>query len=131
MGDIPIMYPIPVPGNMWGVLSPLVGTSWEGIIPRATEDEIDKALRGYLLPLMRRIGTSPGMRGRRLPLEEARCVEWKICGAFTAACRPGQSLPACYSAPFEDPEARRAATAVARAWAEKRHVFVTEEASNG
>jgi hypothetical protein len=130
MGDIPIMYPIPIPGNPWGVLVPLVGTSWEQILPRAKEEEVDRALRGYVLPLMRRLGTSPGLRGRRLPLLDARCFEWRVCGGFTAMCRPGHPVPACYTAPLEDLAQREAATVVARAWADGRHVFVMEDMRN-
>jgi len=122
-----VMYPAPLPGEPWGVLAPLRGTSWGDQIPEVTGEALSHALHGHPKPLREQVGNPPLARARRLPVVESMCIERqaRTCAAASPACHPGSgSMPECYSAPARREDLRLAASAVARAWAEGRHVFV-------
>ena len=124
---VPVLYPTPLPGNPWGVLLPLKGTSWGQQIPEVTGDALSHALHGYPKPLFEMLGRAPKGRPLRLALEERECLESQqgSCALATKHCVPGSGkLPDCYLAPTEDRALRALAIAVGRAWDEGRYVFV-------
>lgn len=122
-----VMYPAPLPDEPWGVLAPLRGTSWGVQIPEVTGEALSHALHGHAKPLREMLGNPPLARARRLPLAETMCYEHqaRTCAQAGPGCYPGSgSMPECYVAPSRRDDLRAAAGAVARAWAERRHVFV-------
>jgi len=126
---VPVLFPIPVPGNIWGTMLPLKDTSWGEQIPVVTGDAISHALHGHPKPLLEMLGRGPKGRPLRLPMEDRRCLEAQqgICELAGSHCAPGSGkLPACYSAPCEDRILRALAIAVGHAWDEGRYVFVVD-----
>lgn len=130
LGCVNVLYPIPLPQNPWGVLSPLQETPWAEEIPTITKEAVDHALHGYLRPFLQQIGSDPLQRSRRLARtlkpEHLWCLDGqtRMCDHPGPDCRLGtEKVPACYVAPFDLPQA----TAVAKAWAENRYVFVVGE----
>jgi hypothetical protein len=122
-----VMYPAPLPGEPWGVLTPLRGTSWGDQIPEVTGEVWSHALHGHPKPLRLQLGNPPFARARRIPLGETMCLERqkRMCAAAKPTCHPGSGeMPECYVAPARRDALRVAANAVAHAWAEGRYVFV-------
>lgn len=126
------MFPVPLPKNRWGVLECLVDTPWATSIPTVSKTGLDHALHGYVTPeFVREMGTAPFVQGRKVPDMWGYCREYqsRLCAMRTARCRPGKSPtdpPECYRSPGDEPISRYT-TAIVRAWAEGRYVFVVDE----
>lgn len=82
--------------NPWGVLKFLVGTVWEPLFPRVTQDVLDQALRGYATPLMRVLGPPPQALAKRLPVQHTVCYQRTACINYGVLCVPGPKVPDCW-----------------------------------
>ena len=123
------MYPIPLPGNMWGVWDFLRETPWAESIPIVSKSGLDHALHGYATQkFVTEMGTATHLQGRKIPPEVGYCREFqnRMCAMRTVDCRPGDATPECYRSVGEDPMSL-VTTMIVRAWAEGRHVFVVDE----
>jgi hypothetical protein len=128
-GDVLVAYPPPREGDPWGVLRPLMGTSWGAQIPTVTGEALSHALHGRPKPLREMLGPPPLRRTMRIALEERVCLERQqgICAMAAPHCMPGTGrMPECYVPPAEDRALRAVATAVAHAWDEGRYVFLVD-----
>lgn len=125
-GRVLLLRPIPKDGDIWGDLSVLRGTPWGDQIYAISGEVLSHALHGHVMPLMRALGTPPLVRARRLPPEYQECALIKSCILSGPECKPGSTVPACYTPPVLPPEAQQAASVVALAWKEGRHVVVVE-----
>lgn len=124
-----VVYPPPRPGDLWGPLAPLRGTSWGAQIPTVSGEALSHALHGRPKPLREELGPPPARRVLRIALEERVCLERQqgICDMSGPHCLPGSTkMPDCYVPPAEDRGLRAAATAVAMAWDEGRYVFLVD-----
>lgn len=86
----------PTEDSPWGVLHFLVGTDWEPLFPRVTQDVLDQALRGHATPLMRVLGPPPKALVKRLPVVDTVCAQCKSCVGYTPHCVPGPKVPDCW-----------------------------------
>lgn len=128
-GGLKVLYPSPLPGNPWGVLLPMKGSSWGRQIPIVTGEALSHALHGRVKPLREMLGNPPFQRARMIVLEDRLCYEaqTQICQMAKIECNPGsQGLPECYVPPTEDRALRVLGGAVAQAWDEGRYVFIVE-----
>lgn len=126
---VPVLYPTPLPDNLWGVLLPLRDTVWGAQIPTVTGDALSHALHGDPKAFLEMLGRPPRGRPLRLAMEDRRCLEaqQETCALAGSHCVPGSGkLPDCYLAPYEDRTLRLLAVTVGRAWDEGRAVFVVE-----
>lgn len=124
-----VMYPIPLPGEPWGVLACIKDTIWARSIPTVSKTGLDHALHGYVTQeFIREMGTAPFMQGRKIPDALAYCRDHqsRTCAMRTIDCRPGRPVPACYRVPVDD-DVSQYLTVIVRAWADGRHVFVVDE----
>jgi len=125
-GDVPVMRPLPSPdGDPWGVLAPLKGTPFEGLIPVVSGEAWSHALNGHLTPLMREIGPAPSGLLKMVP-DGLRLCSWrKGCGSFVEMdCRPGPTVPDCWTVPGVKSGDIPAFVETVLAWRDGKHVVV-------
>jgi hypothetical protein len=128
-GSFSILYPTPLPGNIWGVLAPIREHPWGALIPTVSGDLLSHALHGHPRELRNALGRPPLHRPKLLVLKDKLCMEHQkdLCVIRGPHCMPGSGkLPDCYVAPYEDIELRRLLTVIGKAWDEGRYVFVVE-----
>lgn len=128
LGHWPILYPIPLPSNPWGVMHVLKGTPLEAEIPIVPKHLLDDALRGRCKPLLSRLGTRPSQRSVRISRQLPMACSERVCTLRTEHCAFGsRKLPECYVAPHPNPATATIIRLIAFAWAEDRYVFVVDE----
>lgn len=128
LGHWPILYPIPLPGNPWGVMQVLQGTPLASEIPIVPEHMLRDAFQGRCKPLLSNLGTRPSQRSVRLARQFPLPCADRVCTMRTPHCAFGsRNLPECYVAPFEDRMVAAMVREVAQAWAQDRYVFVVDE----
>lgn len=117
------------PEKPWGVLSPLLGTKWEGLIPVVPLDAYEEAQHGDVGKLCRYLKNPPRQLAKRFPLA-CQYLQDRSCLIRSEKCVPGGGkLPFCYAAPTPDQRTgpqvpAEVLTAVLKSWDEGRHVFV-------
>lgn len=113
----------PIPKESpWGVLTPVLGTSWERAFPIVKKQDIEHALRGHTLPLLNSVGRDPKAWGKMV---EGVCAERKTCPTFNAkTCFPCGKTPDCYSTPWEDPEFSLILTQIVLRWRDGEYVLI-------
>lgn len=97
---------VPRRGDPWGSLAPLRGTPWGSLVREVSGESMAHARHGFSTPLLRELGTPPGVLARRIPVELGRCALSvpNRCAGAGAACRVGQKTPDCFVAQVEDEE---------------------------
>ena len=118
-----IARPTPRGDEPWGVLAPLVGTPWEGLIQVVTGEALSHALHGWFKPLMDQLGPPPTLRLKRVPNEAKVCANARSCAIADARCMPNPKVPLCFEVPGDDHVAELA-TALILLWREGYHVIV-------
>lgn len=125
--------PIPLDGDPWGEMAPLLTTPWARHIREIPWEVLHQATLGWVTPLRRALGDPPEAAARRLPAAAWRCANAtdRSCPIVEAHCLPGRKMPFCYVAPHPDPNVSGLLSHVARCWAENRYVIiVTGEPDN-
>ena len=122
-GLVKLLVATPSPGDPWGVLAPLRGTSWGKQVSVVRGEDLSHALHGWVVPLMRVIGIDPKHRGQRVDPAEGACALRAGCMGAKPSCHAGsKATPGCFEAEGID----GIATDVLMAWQEGRYVVVVE-----
>ena len=127
-GDLKFLVAVPRPGEPWGALAPLRGTTWGSLIPVVSGDAMSHALHGNPQALLAAAGRPPQHQGKQLPLAERRCEVRTGCllhrdsHCFVASGK----LPECFIAAIPGDHEQMLAAYVALAWDEGRYVVVVE-----
>ena len=128
-GDLPILRPVPVDGDSWGVFAILRGTWWEKSIPVVSGEALSNALHGHTKPLYDQIGPEPTHLMRRL-INPCWLATEDRCSMVNDSCVPHRGkrsqTPDCYMIPEEEAEVRLAASLIVQAWTTNRYVIVVE-----
>jgi hypothetical protein len=123
--DVPVLRPIPNGNDPWGVLAPLKGTDFEGLLPVVSGEVWSHALHGHLAPLMRQIGRPPDALFRFIPQSFLKCAESKTCGTHDLKiCLPGPKTPNCWIPFGVDAGVAPAIIEIVLAWRDGRHVVI-------
>ena len=125
-GEVVVYRPTPLEGDVWGMLSPLIGTPWEPFIYKVSGEAFSHALHGWGTPLMQELGPPPLKVAFRKQLEESRCPLFEECISAESRCHAAGPPPECYEAPLEG-KAKSAAEQVVRAWSEGAWVVVVAD----
>ena len=125
-GNVPIIRPLPAPdGDIWGVLSPLKETPFEGLIPIVSGEAWSHALNGHLTPLMRIIGPPPNGLLKMVPIEMRVCSWQKKCNSFLEkTCQPGPLVPDCWTVPGIKGDDTLAFIETVLAWRDGKYVVI-------
>lgn len=100
-GPVLLAVVLPRDGKPWGVLAPLRGTPWEGLVRVVGGEALSHAVHGWATPLVRELGPNPLAVLRRHPTPCAMSTGDQCVGA-SPACRPGRAMPDCYEPPDAD-----------------------------
>lgn len=100
-GSILLSVALPRDGEPWGVLAPLRGTVWEGLVRTVSGEALSHSVHGWATPIIRELGPNPHAVMRRHPTP---CVlsTGDQCVGSSPACRPGRGMPDCYEPPDAD-----------------------------
>ena len=125
-GDLRLAVVLPSEDDPWGVLAPLRGTSWEGLVQTVPGEAVAHARHGYAAPLVRVLGPGPNDLARKVSVEHGRCrlAALDVCASASPTCRPGPRGPPCYEPPGLSPDAQEAASLLVGAWRDGYHVVV-------
>lgn len=94
-GPVLLAVVLPRHGDPWGVLAPLRGTPWEGLVRTVGGEALSHAVHGWATPLVRELGPNPHAVMRRFATPCALSTGDQCVGA-SPACRPGRAMPDCY-----------------------------------
>ena len=83
-------------GDPFGILAPLRGTGWEGLLPAIDPGTLERALLGDAGPFMRAIGVPPAILARRVPETDRPCLHRASCVLASEKCVPGTETPDCW-----------------------------------
>ena len=126
-GQVLVLRPIPLNGDIWGDFRALKDTPIGNLIPIVSGDSFSNAMHGYVTPLMNEIGPDPHGLLKQIPREYRRCQMSDSCITHDIkVCHPCPKLPACFVPPKVHPDDQEAVALVVLAWAEKRHVILVE-----
>lgn len=100
-GPVLLAVALPREGQPWGVLEPLRGTQWEGLVRTVSGESLSHAVHGWATPLVRELGPNPLAVLRRHPTPCVMSTGDQCVGA-SPACRPGRAMPDCYEPPDAD-----------------------------
>ena len=126
-GQILVLRPIPLNGDMWGDFRPLKDTPVGRLIPVVLGESFSNAMHGYVTPLMNEIGPHPHGLLKQIPKEYRICEMSKSCMLYKAeTCFPCPKLPACFVPPKVHKDDQEAMAIIILAWVEGRYVILVE-----
>jgi len=126
-GQILVLRPIPLNGDIWGDIVSLKNTPIGKLIPVVSGEAFSNAMHGYITPLMNEIGPYPHGLLKQIPEKYRTCQMSKSCILYdTNVCFPCPKLPACFEPSWVSSEDSEAMATVILAWVEGRHVILVE-----
>jgi len=126
-GQIKILRPIPLQGDIWGDLAPLRDTELGRLIPVVSGDALSNATYGRVTPLMNEIGPNPYGLLKQIPKDLWTCQMSKACIIYDPkTCFPCPKMPDCYMPSNVASDDLEATAVVILAWAEGRYVILVE-----
>ncbi len=126
-GQVQVLRPIPIDGDIWGDFATLKDTDIGKLIPIVSGEALSNALHGYVTPLMNEIGPHPHGLLKQIPEKYRTCQMFESCIMYDLkVCFPCPKLPACYVPPEVSSINQEALAIIILAWAEGRYVILVE-----
>jgi len=126
-GQILVLRPIPINGDIWGDFTVLKGTPIGNLIPVVSGEAYSNAMHGYVTPLMNEIGPDPHGLLKQIPKEYRTCQMSQSCIMYDIkTCYPCPKLPACYVPSKVHSDDQEVVAVVILAWVEGRYVILVE-----
>jgi hypothetical protein len=107
---------------------PLQGSFLADSFTMVSKADMDHALCGWTMPLVRSLGVSPLGSLHKLPAKAKKCASLKLCPHSGAECHPtAKKTPWCFYPAGIDQESSYLAIQVIQLWREGVYIVIVEE----